>query len=106
MNLFTIQKKAQVPDGIAGFKEDWTRFKEVEGYIDLVTGTDLNNMQNAFIEQSTHILIIPIYTEGITDDMRIVDANNRYYNITYSDDPMGVKHHNEIYCKFGGVLDG
>lgn len=106
MNSFNIQNKTQVPDGIAGFKENWTLFKQVEGYIDLVTGTDLNNTQNAFIEQSTHILIIPVFTEGITDDMRIVDEDNRYYNITYPDDPMSVHHHNEIYCKFGGVIDG
>jgi len=105
VNSFEIQHKTQVSDGIAGFKEDWTLFKNIEGYIDLITGTDLNNIQNSFIEQSTHILIIPDYTEGITDEMRVVDEKNRYYSITYSDDPVGQHHHNEIYLKYSGDLN-
>lgn len=106
MSTFIIQQFTQIDDGIGGFKEDWVLYKKVQGYLDLVTGTDLNSVQNAIIEQSTHLLIIPEFTVGITDKMRVVDENKRYYTITYSDDPMGVHHHNEIYCKFGGVLDG
>lgn len=105
MNTFQIQQLTQIDDGIGGYIEDWTLFKEVQGYLDLVTGTDLNTVQNAVIEQSTHLLIIPVFTEGITDKMRVVDENKRFYTITYSDDPMGMQHHNEIYCKFGGVLN-
>lgn len=105
MNTIQIQKLTQIDDGIGGYIEDWTLFKEVQGYLDLVTGTDLNSVQNAIIEQSTHLLIIPEYTEGVTDKMRVVDKNKRYYTITYADDPMGMHHHNEIYCKFGGVLN-
>lgn len=106
MNTFTIEHFTQVDDGIGGYFEGWKPFKEVKGYLDLITGTDLNTLQNAFVEQSTHMLIIPEFTDGITDKMRVVDGNNRYYTITYADDPMGVHHHNEIYCKYGGVKDG
>lgn len=105
MQEFKIQVMDQIDNGIGGFNEDWADFKTVKGYIDLLTGTDLNTMQNAFIEQSTHILIIPQFTDGITDDMRVVDETNRYYTITYADDPVGQGHHNEIYCKYGGVID-
>ena len=106
MNLFRIQQKTQVPDGIGGFSETWDDMPEVSGYLDMLTGTDLNSVQNAFIEQSTHVLIIPEYTEWITDQMRIVDLDGRIYDITYSDNPVGVNHHNEVYCKFGGVING
>ena len=106
MNLFRIQQKTQVPDGIGGFSEAWDDMPDVSGYLDMLTGTDLNSVQNAFIEQSTHVLIIPEYTEWITDQMRIVDMDGRYYEITYSDNPVGVNHHNEVYCKFGGVISG
>ena len=106
MQTFEIEVMAQVDDGIGGFTENWAPFKTVQGYLDLITGTDLNTLQNAFTEQSTHLLIIPIYTEGITDDMRVVDNDNRYYSITYSDNPVGLNHHNELYLTFGGVLDG
>ena len=106
MQTFEIEVMEQVDDGIGGFIEDWAPFKTVKGYIDLLTGTDLNTLQNAFTEQSTHVLIIPQFTAGITDKMRVVDSKNRYYTITYSDDPVGVGHHNELYIKFGGVLNG
>lgn len=106
MQTFEIEVTAQVDDGIGGFTENWEPFKTVKGYIDLLTGTDLNTLQNAFTEQSTHILIIPQFTTGITDKMRVVDSQNRYYTITYADDPVGIGHHNELYIKFGGVIDG
>lgn len=105
MQEFKIQVMDQVDNGIGGFNEDWAEFKTVQGYIDLLTGTDLNTLQNAFTEQSTHVLIIPRYTEGITGDMRVVDENNRYYTITYADDPVGQKHHNELYIKYGGDVN-
>ena len=106
MNRFLIQAKTQADDGIGGFTEDWSDLKEVFGYLDLVTGTDLNNVQNAIIEQSTHVLILPEFISWVTADMRIVDSLKRYYTITYADDPMGIHHHNELYCKFGGVIGG
>ena len=106
MNRFLIQAKTQADDGIGGFTDDWSDLKEVFGYLDLVTGTDLNNVQNAFIEQSTHLLILPEFISWVTADMRIVDSLKRYYTITYADDPMGIHHHNELYCKFGGVING
>ena len=96
MNRFLIQAKTQADDGIGGFTEDWSDLKEVFGYLDLVTGTDLNNVQNAIIEQSTHVLILPEFISWITADMRIVDSLKRYYTITYADDPMGIHHHNVI----------
>ena len=106
MNRFLIQAKTQSDDDIGGFTEDWSDLKEVFGYLDLVTGTDLNNVQNAIIEQSTHVLILPEFISWVTADMRIVDSLKRYYTITYADDPMGIHHHNELYCKFGGVING
>lgn len=106
MNRFLIQAKTQADDNIGGFTEDWSDLKEVFGYLDLVTGTDLNSVQNAIIEQSTHVLILPEFISWVTADMRIVDDQKRFYLITYADDPMGVHHHNELYCKFGGVISG
>lgn len=106
MNIFHIQQKTQEPDGIGGFSETWEDMPDVSGYLDMLTGTDLNSVQNAFIEQSTHILIIPEYTEWIMDQMRIIDLDGRIYDITYSDNPVGMNHHNEVYCKFGGVISG
>lgn len=106
MQTFEIEVMAQVDDGIGGFTENWAPFKTVQGYLDLITGTDLNTLQNAFTEQSTHVLIVPQFTDGITDKMRVVDNQNRYYTITYADNPVGQHHHNELYVKYGGALNG
>ena len=97
-----ILHKTQVSDGIGGLIEDWKEFKTVKGYIDLLTGTDLNTAQNAYTEQSTHIAVIPQYTEGITNKMRVEAENGNWYEITQADNPVGINHHLELYLNFGG----
>ena len=106
MQSFDIQKVSQVDDEIGGFVEEGQTFKEVQGYLDMLSGTDLTAMQNAFVEESTHVLVVPKFADGITDNMRIVDKDGRYYSISYVDNPVGIDHHNEIYCKYGGVVGG
>ncbi len=104
---YRIQSAVLVDDGIGGSVATWTdAMDSVKAYIDLITGNDNNTVQNAFVEQSTHILIIPTHTPGITDKMRVVDAADRWYSITYVDDPVGQHHHLELYLKFGGVISG
>ena len=103
---YDIMHKRQVDDGIGGYVEDWAVLKSVEGYLDLLQGSDLNNAQNAFIEDSTHVLVIPQYTTDITDGMRVLASDNKFYEITYADNPANVNHHNELFCKFGGVWRG
>lgn len=106
--LFNLLKKSQVDDGIGGFKEGWALGASISGYLDLITGTNESNVQNASIESSTHILIIPNIPNGleITDQMRISDGEGRWYVVTYVDDPLGQHHHLEIYLTYGGVSDG
>jgi len=100
---FVIKQKTSTSDNIGGVSETWSDVMMIHGYIDMLTGSDQNTTQNAFVEQSTHILIVPTHTDGIIDKMRVVDAMGRYYDITYVDDPVGQKHHLEIYLKYGGV---
>ena len=104
MRTLIIQNKVQADDGIGGMSETWADFTTVYGYIDLVTGTNQNTAQNAIIEQSTHLIILPEYIDILTDQMRIIDTSGRWYAITYVDDPMGLQHHLEVYCRWGGVI--
>lgn len=106
MQLFEIEARTETDDGIGGISSKWTLLTTVKGFIDLLAGDDSNMQQGAFIEESTHILIIPKFTNGITDDMRVVGPDKRIYGVTYSDNPVGINHHNEIYCKFEGVKHG
>lgn len=101
--LILREKGSREPDGIGGFTEKWEDKKSVYGYIDLVNGTDRNNIQNAFTEQSTHIGIIPMYDEAIKQGMRLNDpSTGRWYHIDYVDDPMNLHHHQELYMTYGG----
>lgn len=100
MNTFTIQKNNPIPDGLGGFADNWELFKAINGYLDLLTGTDFNSVQNAITEQSTHVIVTLEYYDGITDKMRVVDDAGRVYTITYSDNPVGINHHNEIMLNF------
>lgn len=102
---FKVQKSGRMPDGEGGFITGWQDVDELQGYLDLVSGTNQNQyIHHAQIEGSTHVLIVPIYKDGITDKMRIVDSKNRAYQITYVDDPVGIGHHLEIYLKFSEVV--
>lgn len=102
MKRFIIKEPVQVSDGMGGVTENLVAFTEARGYLDMLGGTDQKGMQNAIVEASTHVLIIPEYTKGITDKMVVIDEDNRSYEITYSDNPVGQDHHNEIYLKYVG----
>lgn len=104
--VFKIQSKTLTDDTIGGSTVAWGDTLSVNGVLDLITGSDNTALQNAFVEQSTHLLIIPKYTSDISDPMRVVDEYGRWYSITYVDDPVGQHHHLEVYLKFGGVVSG
>jgi len=103
-----IKKPSQTDDGIGGVELSWGDYITVTGYLDLVTGTDLPTGagNNAFVETSTHVLVIPtVPTEPIDDSMRVEDGMARTYDITYVDNPVGVNHHLEVYLRYTGVTD-
>lgn len=110
MNTFSIMQKARIDDGIGGFTYSFTKLKDVQGYIDLMNGTDLATKQNALIQESTHLAIIPDFTQGmgITADMELIDDMGKTYVITYADDPVNAHHHWELYLTFKsqGVVNG
>lgn len=105
---FKIEQNSRMPDGEGGWITGWLEVPNlsITGYLDLITGSNQSkHIHNAQLEESTHILIVPEFKDGITDKMRVVDSKNRAYQITYVDDPVGIGHHLEIYLKFSEVLD-
>lgn len=103
MKWFTIEELFEDDDGIGGHSEEWVIFMRVEGYLDLISGDDRPGVHNAFIEDSTHILILPKFTAKIEHGMRVSDKKGRIYHITYADNPVNMDHHNELYLKYGGA---
>ncbi len=107
MQSFKVEQNIRMPDGEGGWITGWIDVPSLalEGYLDLVTGTNQTKyIHNAQIEESTHVLIVPTVVDGITDKMRIVDRENRAYSVTYVDDPVNIRHHLEIYLKFSEVV--
>ncbi|WP_165006000.1 MULTISPECIES: head-tail adaptor protein [unclassified Enterococcus] len=100
---FRIQQLSeQIPDHIGGLSDSWEEYAVIDGYLDFLSGDDGQLMQNAFVEESTHIVVTTEYTAGITNAMKLIDEENRWYEITLADDPLNLHHHNELYLKFSG----
>lgn len=100
-----VQTPQTADDGIGGVLTTWADRETLQGYIDLATGTDLPNGSgdNAFIENSTHIAIVPGGSKTqVSNGDRIVDPDGRVYDVTHVDDPLGVGHHLEIYLRYPG----
>lgn len=98
MKKYLIQEENTKPDGMGGvISTGFKRFDIVNGLLDLSNGSDRNTIQNAVTENSTHILVILDFVEGITDNMRVVGKDGRVYDITFRDNPAGQGNHNELY---------
>ena len=102
MIQFKVQDYTETDDELGGITQEYQDIYIGEGYLDLLSGTNQNQLQNATIEQSTHVLIcdyIENYQSKIKDKMYVVIENRRYF-ITYVDDPVGAHDHLEIYLKY------
>lgn len=100
----TVQTNQETDDGIGGITTAWVDGVTLSGYIDMVNGSDLPTgvTGNAFIENSTHVAIIPDGTPGqVTDNDRII-CRGRVYDVTFVDDPVGIGHHLEVYLRYSG----
>lgn len=99
---FCILENTQEPDGLGGVIENVEKTYYGYGYLDLITGTNISVQQEALVEQSTHILITDYfygYEDSIKSDM-VVNIDDKYYRITFVDNPMEQNHHLEIYLNY------
>lgn len=75
-------------------------FKTLDGWLDLLSGSDEQQYQNSMLATSTHIFITEDTSDEILNTDRLYDVKNEIeYEITFADDPMGLDHHYEVYCK-------
>lgn len=102
---FTIQDEVDVETSIGDYMPTWSDVGSVTGIIDLLTGTDVNTIQKAIVQQSTHVAVLmPVPSIGITDKMRLI-YGNKWYSITYVDNPAEQDHHMELFLTIGGDID-
>lgn len=98
---YSICGKTQVDNGIGGFTETEGELFSIKGYLDLLTG-DERTTNNAFMEDSTHIILTDYRADIKRKKHWLVDADSNRYDITLVDDPLQLHNHLEIYLKFVG----
>ena len=102
MDKFTVKQLVQVDDGIGGIEEDYQTVYIGSGFLDLMTGTNENTIQNASVEQSTHILITEWFVDyrQVIQEQMIIDMDMTRYRVTFVDNPTGYNDHLEVYLKY------
>ncbi|MCW6664519.1 phage head closure protein [Aerococcaceae bacterium NML191219] len=105
MKKFLVQKRRNQKSKTGGAVLEWVDVTEVCGYLDMLDGSVHNPIQNALVQSSSHVLVVPEYQTGIEMGMRIV-FEGKLYQITYVDNPVNLDHHLEIYCKYDGKVGG
>lgn len=78
--------------------EEWTSLYKIDGYMDMLSGDEAMST-NAFIQESSHVLITWDVEKTITNRDQIQDLSGQLFEITYVDNPMGLGKMYEIYCK-------
>lgn len=76
-----------------------------EGFVDLVTGSDLDPKRNDFLVGSTHI-VITFDTDIQVSNFDRLQVNDLTLEITKVDDPMCTGDHLEIYCQAVDAHEG
>ncbi|RXM53945.1 head-tail adaptor protein [Clostridium tetani] len=99
---FSVMGIIKKDNGIGGKVEKEEELFKIQGYLDLLVGINGENTSlNAFIQESSHILITN-YREDLTTKHWIIDSKNNRYDIVLVDDPVSMHDHLEIYLKFIG----
>lgn len=79
---------------------EWEVVHELDGLMDMITGSDEQTYQNSLISTSQQVLISEDTSFEVLSTDRIRNPRTGVeFEITYVDDPMELGHHLEIYCK-------
>lgn len=72
----------------------------LNGWLDMLTGSDEQTYQNSLLATSSHVFITEDMSFAIETTDRLKDVRTGIeYEITYVDDVMGLFDHYEIFCK-------
>ncbi|MDQ1003968.1 SPP1 family predicted phage head-tail adaptor [Neobacillus niacini] len=69
-HLIDIQIETKVPDGSGGHKKDWTLFKNVEAFVQPISGTTFFQAQQ--IESKINYKVFIDFDMEITNKMRVL----------------------------------
>lgn len=104
-----IQTRSTSKNCIGEHEETWETIQSLVGFIDMISSDSKSTSYNTKLVEATDLFIAdyePIKAFIDIENPRNARAvvENRVYDITYIDDPMGMHKHLEIYLKYtGGV---
>ena len=97
-----LKIKSQVKNEIGEEVTSWTDYKTIHGFMDFMSESTGKASFNSKIVESTHVFVC----DYIDIDKSVIELmayhNNKEYEITYIDDPMGLHYHLEIFLKYIG----
>lgn len=97
-----LKRKTQVKNEIGEEVITWVDYKTIHGFMDFMSEATGRTNFNSKIVESTHVFVCD-YVEIDKSEIELaVFHNNKEYEITYIDDPMGLHYHLEIFLKYIG----
>lgn len=97
-----LKSKNQVKNEIGEEVASWIEYKTIHGFLDFMSESTGRTNFNSKIVESTHVFVCDYIDidKSITELMAF--HNNKQYEITYIDNPMGLNYHLEIFLKYIG----
>ena len=98
----TLQIKTITKNAIGESISTWVDYKNIKGFLDLISGNSNYANYNAKIKDSTDLFIMDYEPLDVTESNSRLLCNGKTYDITLIDDPMGLHKHLEIYLRYTG----
>ena len=97
-----LKIKSQTENEIGEKVTAWVDYKTIHGFMDFMSESTGNTNFNSKIIESTHLFVCDYVDIGKSVVELKAYHNNKEYEITYIDDPMGLHYHLEIFLKYIG----
>ena len=97
-----LKVKSQIENEIGEKETSWVDYKTIRGSMDFMSETTDRVKYNSKIVESTHVFVCD-YVDIDKSELELkAFHNNKEYDITFIDDPMGLHYHLEIFLKYIG----
>lgn len=85
-------------NGIGEMTPVYSTIATCEGWLDYSSGTSTYNGYSAKTEESTHVFVCDFFDADLSQVSRL-SIGGRTFDVLYSDHPMGLGYHYEIFLK-------
>lgn len=97
-----LKTRNQVKNEIGEEVTSWVDYKTIYGFMDFMSESTGRTNFNSKIVESTHVFVCDYVDIDKSEIELTAYHNNKQYEITYIDDPMGLHYHLEIFLKYMG----